>query len=218
METFKKQFLLTLGCVSLTVLVFLLSFFLFLYNPRFYDWEYHKNVVYDEFGYNETWNATHELWGYMQFNGEFTSDFFSSRDQRHMIDVRNIIAGTEYVFFFACVVFLLVSLYFFSFHRKEFPLFLQQLFFYSGFLCFLVLGIFGVLALFFERSFVLFHELFFTNDFWMLNPAVDKLVVLYPENFFLMIFAFILGLALVFAVVLLVLSWCLKRKIREKNI
>lgn len=214
----QKNIFVIVGAVNLIFVLFLLSFFIFLYNPRFYDWQYHENKVYDTFGYNETWNATKELWGYMQFEDEFTSNFFSSRDQLHMIDVRNIIAGTEYIFFFSCIVFLIVLVYFFSFHKMEFPLFLQRLFFFSGILGFLVLGIFGVFALFFERSFILFHQLFFSNDFWMLDPAVDKLVVLYPANFFLIIFVFILGLVFVFAVVLLVLSWYLKRKIGEKNI
>jgi len=36
----------------------------------------------------------------------------------------------------------------------------------------------------FESTFTKFHEIMFTNNLWLLNPATDKLIVMYPENFF----------------------------------
>jgi len=36
----------------------------------------------------------------------------------------------------------------------------------------------------FNRYFTLFHEIFFNNDLWLLNPATDLMINLVPEQFF----------------------------------
>ena len=47
-----------------------------------------------------------------------------------------------------------------------------------------ILLVFGILLYFsFDRYFVLFHEVAFTNDFWMLDPRKDLLIQLYPMKF-----------------------------------
>jgi len=39
------------------------------------------------------------------------------------------------------------------------------------------------IALNFDRLFLLFHLVSFDNDFWMLNPATDYLIMLFPQGF-----------------------------------
>lgn len=39
------------------------------------------------------------------------------------------------------------------------------------------------LAMGFDRFWSLFHEIAFTNDFWRLDPARDRLIQMYPESF-----------------------------------
>lgn len=36
----------------------------------------------------------------------------------------------------------------------------------------------------FERSFVIFHELMFSNDYWIFNPSLDPVITMLPETFF----------------------------------
>jgi len=49
-----------------------------------------------------------------------------------------------------------------------------------GLMIFLALGtLFG-----FEQLFVLFHLLSFTNEFWILDPRKDYLIMLFPGGFF----------------------------------
>lgn len=50
---------------------------------------------------------------------------------------------------------------------------------------------FGIFAIFvfiamtdFNSYFVRFHEMFFTNDLWLLNPKTDRMIQLLPEVFF----------------------------------
>ncbi len=44
----------------------------------------------------------------------------------------------------------------------------------------------------FTGAFYRFHELFFTNDLWLLDPATDRLIRMLPESFFFAITARIL--------------------------
>jgi integral membrane protein (TIGR01906 family) len=48
-----------------------------------------------------------------------------------------------------------------------------------------VVGAIGGLAFFggFESTWDRFHEIVFTNDFWQLNPATDRLIQMFPEAF-----------------------------------
>ena len=36
----------------------------------------------------------------------------------------------------------------------------------------------------FDRLFILFHELSFSNEFWILDPSRDYLIMLFPGGFF----------------------------------
>lgn len=40
------------------------------------------------------------------------------------------------------------------------------------------------LAVGFERMFILFHQLLFTNDLWLMNPATDAMIRMFPGEFF----------------------------------
>nr|WP_312983443.1 TIGR01906 family membrane protein [Clostridioides sp.] len=58
----------------------------------------------------------------------------------------------------------------------------------------------------FERSFVVFHELLFSNDYWIFDPALDPVIMMLPEQFFLHAGLMILILVL-FISILLYLSY-----------
>lgn len=191
---------------SFALFLVLLSFQLYLYNNLFYDWQYEKNNIYTHFGYNETWAATHELWDYMHFQGGFYSGFFSERDQQHMIDVRNIISFFTRLFFLSGFLTLFFLLFIPFFTQQSFRSFFSSLFFRTSRFLLLFLVFFISAALFFDTVFLWFHYLFFPNDFWLLNPATDRLIVLYPESFFFTIFLFIFLTVLLFALALFFLG------------
>lgn len=41
------------------------------------------------------------------------------------------------------------------------------------------------IALNFDKAFVLFHKLFFRNDYWLFDPVTDPIILLLPDTFFL---------------------------------
>jgi integral membrane protein (TIGR01906 family) len=47
----------------------------------------------------------------------------------------------------------------------------------------LILGFF--LFLDFDRAFVIFHKIFFKNDYWLFDPSTDPVITILPDTFFL---------------------------------
>ncbi len=48
----------------------------------------------------------------------------------------------------------------------------------------------GLLAVNFDRMFVIFHELLFNNDDWIFNPSTDPIILALPQEFFMYCFMF----------------------------
>lgn len=69
----------------------------------------------------------------------------------------------------------------------------------------------------FEELFVRFHELSFRNDFWMLDPRRDYLVILFPEGFWLDVTLRIAGLTAAEALVLGATGfWLVRRRSKAR--
>lgn len=69
----------------------------------------------------------------------------------------------------------------------------------------------GAIALNFDRAFVLFHEIFFRNDFWLFDPDTDPIIMLLPDTFFLVCAAAIVILVLLATLSLAVISRRMKK-------
>ena len=55
----------------------------------------------------------------------------------------------------------------------------------SGVITLAIPCIFGIGAYFnFDKLFVLFHKLFFSNDDWLFDPVTDEIITVLPERFF----------------------------------
>jgi integral membrane protein (TIGR01906 family) len=111
-------------------------------------------------------------------------EFFSERDKLHMIDVKNLFVqgkNIRNIAFGYCMIF--IALFFYKAHnrRRRFSKLLIYTF------------VFGIVPVFllailmnidFYKYFTIFHEIFFNNDLWQLEPAKDRLINMYPEAFF----------------------------------
>lgn len=60
----------------------------------------------------------------------------------------------------------------------------------------------GLIALNWDAAFVLFHKIFFRNDFWIFDGATDPVIRILPDEYFLhcavMILLLVVGMALLF--------------------
>ena len=62
------------------------------------------------------------------------------------------------------------------------------------------------MALDFDRSFVIFHELFFSNDYWLLNPQTDPVINIFPQTFFMNCAIMMISLITLFSLLLFLLK------------
>ena len=62
-----------------------------------------------------------------------------------------------------------------------------------------------LLSIDFDRTFVVFHKLFFNNDYWLFDPATDPVILILPDTFFLhcalMIIVLVILMSLLFLAV-----------------
>lgn len=56
-------------------------------------------------------------------------------------------------------------------------------------------------ALDFNKAFTIFHEMFFNNDLWLLDPATDRLINILPEGFFI---DTVIRIGVIFAVLIII--------------
>jgi len=75
----------------------------------------------------------------------------------------------------------------------------------------------AAVALNFDAAFVIFHQIFFKNDFWLFDPATDPIILLLPDTFFLHCAVIIVLIVLLGALSLFLISRFLKTRNNLKN-
>jgi integral membrane protein (TIGR01906 family) len=56
------------------------------------------------------------------------------------------------------------------------------------------IGLTALLAMNFDRFFIVFHEMLFRNQDWLFDPATDPIINVLPEGFFMLCFLLAFGL------------------------
>lgn len=136
-------------------------------------------------------------------NGK-TREFFSERELAHMKDVKQLFLLTLTVRKW-CILLAVLSAILLLFFTLDPVKILARSLLWGTVLFFSVTGL---LVFFISRdfssSFTKFHEIFFTNDLWLLDPDTDLLINIMPEAFFMdtaariaLIFCFLLLFTLI---------------------
>jgi len=116
-------------------------------------------------------------------NNEINS-LYNKREIEHMKDVKGLISLIENTGLILGV-FLIIFPIFLLFVSSEWKKQLLLLILLSGVFSILIIILILILFLFFfDYLFILFHEISFSNDLWILNPEKDYLIMMFPENFF----------------------------------
>ena len=146
-------------------------------------------------------------------------EFFNDREKAHMIDVRNLFVGGLWLRRGAILV-LGISFLVLIRTKADWKRLLPKSFLISmsSFIGVTLVAGF-VFMTDFNRYFTIFHEIFFTNDLWLLDPYTDLLIRMLPEGFFLDMVIRIGIIFLILMISLLVISvLSLKRSnIRKTN-
>lgn len=177
--------------LTIPILIFGFSFKHVAVRQELHKEEFLKYNVYESLqGYDiESINA--DVLDYLfeeKNNGWIDNNFFNEREKKHLLDVKIIIGKVLTAYYLSASLFfllfiLLASLLNFNFKEMMRRISLLGMF---GSLLSLILGIIlAVASAFgFKLLFQTFHKAFFIGNTFLFDPAFEKIVLLYPENFF----------------------------------
>ncbi|MFH1331931.1 MAG: TIGR01906 family membrane protein [archaeon] len=191
--------------ILIPILILLGNFAFLAFNENYYKEQYIKNNVYTRIPKEEVDKATTELSDYLQFGKEMQSDYFNEKEKLHLKDVRQIIRILLIILYIAVMLSTIIIIISYAENKK-----LLGMSIIGGSLLTIALIILAFIILQnFEYAFIKFHEILFTNDLWLLNPRTDKLIVMFPENFFYDITQDIAFRSLLTAIATTAIGWLL---------
>ncbi|BDF05041.1 TIGR01906 family membrane protein [[Clostridium] hylemonae] len=163
---------------------------------KFYEKEYARYNVTEDLGMEmpEVMAVTKHMMAYLIGEEEELSvitdvdgerqDFFNEQDRAHMADVKNLFLGGLKVRTVCLVVFLLLLLLL-AVMKADLKRLIPGAYFAGLGLFLIIVLVLGLLfASDFTKYFTIFHEIFFTNDLWLFDPATDYMIRMLPEGFF----------------------------------
>ena len=183
-------------------------------NKEFYRQQYVENDVYDfiDIEEDELMRVTDVLLDYLsgkrdslyveaEYNGS-TSDFFDDIEKAHMVDVQVLYVACIWLRRIAVALIIAGVLALVKMKADVKGVLAKSYIAVTTAL----LGIGAVLAVIISRDFKaawwMFHEILFTNDLWLLDMSVSKLVNMVPLDFFMNLVA---RIAITFAAAIIIL-------------
>ena len=211
------------GIISGLCLIILLLYFAVAapsFGMWFYNWQYGANSTYEVVNMHpdDLHEVTRHMIRYMQGHYDRDTglqimttiagqsrDFFSDIEIRHMVDVYDLFGIGFLIRNIAVMLSAISFAIFIIFGRKHLRyLFMGwQLASIVIFSCLVILAV--TIAVNWHRAFVVFHEIFFDNDYWILDRRVDLLINIVPYDFFITLSVviasiFAVGLAAIFGI------------------
>ena len=208
-----------LAGIAMLIILLISSFEISAYSDfAWYEKEYAKYNVLDdlEMQMSDVMQVTKEMMSYLRgnradlvvetnVNGE-EREFFNDREKAHMVDVKNLFVGGLWLRR-AAILALAIAVVLLIRTKADWKRLLSKSFLITiGSFVGITLAA-GVLFMTdFHRYFMIFHEIFFTNDLWLLDPDTDLLIRMLPEGFFLDMVKRIGLIFLILMVIVLVIS------------
>lgn len=192
-----KKALYAFGFMALIITLVITAVEIFSFNTNYYDATYERLETAQTIGISEDdlHRSTVLLLDYIRGNADsldilVTIDgqqvpMFNQREIDHMVDVQVLMKGVLLLrnILAAFTVMLLVTVLV-NGDVKDLVMMRQSLVTSLSILG-LVFGFIGIYAfLDFDAFWIQFHEILFTNDLWLLDPSVDRLIMMVPQEFF----------------------------------
>lgn len=217
-----------LSAIAMLLILIISSFEIAAYSDYgWYEKEYEKyQVLADlEMEMPDVMEVTEEMMSYLRGNREDLvvhtivdgkkQEFFNDREKAHMVDVRNLFVGGLWLRRGAVVLFLLtVGLILAT--KGDWKQVLPRTFLIgTGAIFAATIGLGALVSTNFNKYFTLFHEIFFDNDLWLLDPSTDLLIRLLPEGFF---YDMVTRIGITFSIGMVLLIVCSICVLKIKNI
>lgn len=132
----------------------------------------------------------------------------SPEGEFHFWEVKLIFNKIDVLFYGSAILFLLIFILYKN--RKSLG---RRFLSIASWMIFLIPAALAVpFAVNFNKSFVIFHELFFDNDYWLFDPRYDPIINALPEEFFFHCAVLILLILVISFILLRILYKALKRR------
>lgn len=198
------------------------------FNKPFYNHEYKANNVYETIGisYEDLDLVSDNLFAYLKdeksdFNTEVMINdqkvmMFNQREIDHMVDVKDLYLKVKdvasisgYILIIAVVFYVNQNKEIFKGIKKSFKKVILTLgAMVSALLIYALID--------FYNFWNMFHEIFFNNDLWLLNPLTDRMILMVPQKFF---FDLIMMILVVFVILIFIyyfiINFMEKREIQK---
>jgi len=191
-----------LGIVLVFAAIFawlIASFDIAIYGDKtyaFYENEYEKyNVTEDlQMEMPDVMYVTSEMMAYLKGHREELSvmtmvdgveqDFFNEQDRLHMEDVQVLFLQGLHLGKYAMGIFVVGLTAFLCIKRDRMKVLCQSYWLGLGIFFSSLFILVFLFASDFTKYFIIFHEIFFSNDLWMFDPETDLMIRMLPEGFF----------------------------------
>jgi len=217
--------------ISMLVILLITSFEIGAYSDYgWYQKEYEKYEVLSqlEMKMDDVMEVTKEMMSYLRGNREDLvvktivngdeREFFNDREKAHMIDVRQLFLGGLWLRRGAVISLAIAIVVLIKKDENWKKRLAKSMLWTFGIFIITTAGAGFLFFSDFNKYFTLFHEVFFSNDLWLLDPSTDLLIRMLPEGFFFDMVARIgiIFLVLMFATVIISIA-VLARHSNKKN-
>ena len=130
----------------------------------------------------------------------------SPQGLQHFIEVKDIFTGVFYLAFISFIACVLIVVY------KNRKLDYNYLLASSVTVIVFPIIIALIIAIDFDKAFLVFHKIFFDNDYWIFSPKTDPIIKILPQTFFLHCVLLIILIILLGSLLLFISYKSLNRK------
>lgn len=138
-----------------------------------------------------------------------TVQFYNEKEQHHLNDILLLVEKARLFLLISNIIMIFALLSLYLIHQKKTRLVLHDLMHAMRVATFASLACLSALVILyftdFNWAFTKFHEIFFNNDLWLLDPRTDRLILLMPLDFFIgFVSDWLMRVAVIFFVFILV--------------
>ena len=182
-----------------------------------YEYGFHRYQVSQTTGLadSELTKAARGLISYFNSDEEFINvvvqkdgadlQLFNEREVLHLKDVKALVRLDYRIFVISLACLAVGSVI--QVLRRQVKLWAAPVFWGGAITLALLILVTAVAASNFDAFFIRFHQLSFANDFWLLDPTKDYLIMLFPGGFWQDASIFIAGLIGLFAAAVTFIGW-----------
>jgi len=121
----------------------------------------------------------------ISLHGRTVPNLFNEKEVLHMYDVKQLVKMVYSVQLYSAILIVVACLMVFIDSSRKWKKNMPRYFMKGGWLTFSLVLLVALLALVgFDRLFLYFHLVSFSNDLWILDPRHDYLIAMFPQGFF----------------------------------